>query len=390
MSKRMPVFFLKKEFGTLLFACGLYLSSPKLQAEDLISSKYQFYKEDNGRIEVKAFYVRAEKDLNDLTSLKVTGLIDDMTGATPTGQPVPDGGDQVPLSELTERRKAVMTEIERRWSRHNTLGFEFAYSTESDYVSRGYSLKNTSEFNKKNTSLNLGYSFIDDDIAVGYMDDDEEKRSHDLFIGVTQLLDSNTILTTNVTYGVVRGYLSDPYKLIQKETEIIPGFSLPLTFAENRPNRKEKIIGYVGLKRFFEELNGSLDSSYRYFWNDHGSVSHTLSVEWFQKIGSRVVLRPSVRFYDQSAADYYVISLDGSSIVPSPIPSGMAPYYSADYRLSSFRAVTYGLKVIVEANEWLHFDFSVERYEMKGTDGVTSQSAYPDANIFTIGGRVWF
>jgi hypothetical protein len=378
------------ELGCILFACIFYLLLPKLRGEDSISSKYQFYQEDDGRIEVKAYYLRAEKDLDELTSLSVTGLIDDITGATPSGQPAPDGSDQVPLSTLTERRKAIIGDIARKWNDRDTFGFEFAYSTESDYVSRGYSVRSVHEFNKKNTSLNLGYSFIDDNIAVGYQDDDEQKRTHDFFVGITQLLDPKTVLTANVTYGVNSGHLSDPYKLVQKETEIIPGLSLPLTFFENRPRRREKVIGYIGLTRFFEELNGSLDSSYRTFWNDHGSTSHTISLEWFQKIGSRVTLRPGFRFYDQSAADYYFVTLDDTNIVPSVIPTGAAPFYSADYRLSAFRAYTYGLKVTVEANEWLHFDFAFERYEMKGRDGVTSQSAYPDANIFTVGGRIWF
>jgi hypothetical protein len=380
----------KNELGCIFVACIFYLTLPKARAEDSISSKYQFYQEDEGRIEVKAYYLRAEKDLDELTSLSFTGLIDDITGATPSGQPAPVGSDQVPLSTLTERRKAFIGDIARKWNDRDTIGFEFAYSTESDYVSRGYSVRSAHEFNKKNTSLNLGYSFIDDDIAVAYQNDDEQKRSHDFIVGVTQLLDPNTVLTANVTYGVSRGYLSDPYKLIQKETEIIPGFSLPLTFGENRPRRREKVIGYIGLNRFFEELNGGLDSSYRAFWNDHGINSHTVSLEWFQKIGSRVTLRPGFRFYDQSAADYYYVSLDNTTVVPSGIPNGVAPYYSADYRLSAFRAYTYGLKMVVEANEWLHFDIAFERYEMKGRDGLTSQSAYPDANVFTVGGRIWF
>jgi hypothetical protein len=30
------------------------------------------------------------------------------------------------------------------------------------------------------------------------------------------------------------------------------------------------------------------------------------------------------------------------------------------------------------------------RYIMQGLDGATSQSAYPDANVVSIGARVWF
>ena len=34
----------------------------------------------------------------------------------------------------------------------------------------------------------------------------------------------------------------------------------------------------------------------------------------------------------QSAADFYYVTLDGTDIDPQEIPSGLAPYYSADYQ----------------------------------------------------------
>jgi len=38
----------------------------------------------------------------------------------------------------------------------------------------------------------------------------------------------------------------------------------------------------------------------------------------------------------------------------------------------------------------LSLDASYMRYIMSGLDGVTSQSAYPSANVFNLGLRVWF
>jgi hypothetical protein len=36
------------------------------------------------------------------------------------------------------------------------------------------------------------------------------------------------------------------------------------------------------------------------------------------------------------------------------------------------------------------FDASYYRYMMHGLDGVTSQSAYPSANVGSLGLRIWF
>jgi len=41
-------------------------------------------------------------------------------------------------------------------------------------------------------------------------------------------------------------------------------------------------------------------------------------------------------------------------------------------------------------NAHLSFDAAYERYQMKGRDGVTSQSAFPDADIVTVGARLVF
>ena len=63
------------------------------------------------------------------------------------------------------------------------------------------------------------------------------------------------------------------------------------------------------------------------------------------------------------------------------------PFYSSDYRLSALRTVTYGLKVIWTPSESWQLDAAFERYDMRGRDGVTPQSAYCQANILTLGAR---
>ena len=49
---------------------------------------------------------------------------------------------------------------------------------------------------------------------------------------------------------------------------------------------------------------------------------------------------------------------------------------------------TYGLKLVWDATDALQFDVAFERYDMRGTDRVTPQSAYCRANIITLGGRL--
>lgn len=365
----------------------LWLAPRASRAENAVRYKYQDYLEMGGRIAVRVHGGGVEQDLGTATHLKVEGVIDAITGATPNGQPAPAGSDQVPLSKLTERRKAWNAALSRQFSGVN-LALGVGNSRESDYVSTGWSVNALLDFNQKNTTLLAGVAGTDDDIRVFHQTSRAKKRTNDLILGVTQLLNPQTAVTFNLSWGRQRGYLSDPYKLVQKDTEIIPGVFLPLTFAENRPAERDKWIGFAGLNRAFPEARGAIDASYRLYRDSYGTTSHTFDLAWFQSVGSHVTLRPGIRFYDQGAADFYHYRLDGTGIVPTggaPRPGG--PFYSSDYRLSALQTFTYGLKVVWNATDALELDAAFERYDMRGTDRVTPQSAYCRANMITVGAK---
>ena len=358
-----------------------------LRAEDSIRYKFQDYAEVAGRIAVEVHSAAIEKDFGPSSHLKVEGVIDAITGATPNGQPAPEGSDQVPLSNLTERRKAWTAAFSHQFPRVN-VALGVANSRESDYVSTGWSLNTVTDFNQKNTTLLMGVAGTDDDIRVFYQRERAGKRTNDFIVGVTQLLDPQTSVGVNLSWGRQRGYLSDPYKLVQKTTELIPGVSLPLTFAENRPDERDKWIAMVTINRAYPELRGAIDLSYRFYHDTYDTDAHTIDLGWFQNLGERLVVRPGVRFYDQSAASFYYYRLDDASVQPTAgAPRTQGPFYSSDYRLSAMRTFTYGLKIVWNATDALQFDAAYDRYDMRGRDHITPQSAYARANILTLGAK---
>jgi len=364
-----------------------WLVPPAARAEDALRYKYADYRESGGRIAVETQGTYLTKEFGTATSLKLEGVLDALAGATPNGQPAPAGSDQVPLATLTERRKAWSAQLSHAFSRVNvTLGA--ANSRESDYVSNGGSLNTLTDFNQRNTTLLVGLAATDDELRVFHQPAWAKKRTNDVIVGVTQLLNPQSSLTLNLAWGRQRGYLSDPYKLVQKDTEIVPGLFLPLTFAENRPGRREKWIALTGFKRAFPRPRGALDATYRLYHDTNGVDSHTFDLAWFQNIGERLILRPSFRYYTQSAARFYYYRLDGTAIVPmrGP-PRSDGPFYSSDYRLSAMHTFTPGLKVIWSVTERWQFDAMFESYDMRGRDGVTPKSAYCRANIVTLGGK---
>lgn len=376
--------------GVWLLLLTLELSQPRLvRGEDAVSYKYQDYRESGGRIAVRVNAALIEKDFGVATNLRINGVIDTIAGATPTGEPERAPGAGVPTSTIEERRKAWSADLSHQFGDY-TLVVGGANSRESDYVSTGWSLNTLADLNSRNTTLNLGVAGTSDDVTVFFQQPTRSKRSLDLIAGVTQLLDPLTRVSFKITHSRTSGYLGDPYKLVEQIQEIFPGVFLRQTFPENRPDSRAKWIALATINRSLPTLHAAIEASYRFHADDFGMTSHTLDTAWFQKLGGKFTLSPHLRLEQQSAADFYLVTLTGTGIAPGTVPTGRAPFYSSDYRLSALRTVNAGLKAIWTPRADLTFDVAIETYRMHGRDNVTSASAYPRATIFTIGGRYAF
>ena len=362
---------------------------PSARADSSITYNYADYSETAGRVGVHTQGILAEQDLGADFKISVTAINDAIAGATPTGIPAPAGSNQVPLAILHDHRKAWETDLSHQFDRFNvTAGY--AESREHDYISKGWSLNTLTDFNQKNTTLLFGVAGHDDSVETFYDPQHFYAKQHSFssILGVTQLIDPRTTFTLNVTWARDTGYLSDQYKAVQKTLELVPGSFFTLVFPENRPSERNSGVLFACVNRAFPELRGALEGSYRFYADTYGVAANTLEVKWLQKLGDTLVLAPDFRFHEQGAADFYHYNLDTTDIVPTYIPSPSGPAYSSDYRLSSLQAVTYGLNLSWKPRSWLKLTLDYSRYNMRGRDGVTPQSAYPDANIYTAGAQI--
>ena len=368
---------------------ALYLlsSMPKpVRGEDSLRYKYEDYREEDDRIRVRAHYISADKDVSPSTRLGVVGLVDTITGSTPTGELPEAGADRVPMGELVDERRSIILNLDHQLQDH-AFTFELNYSNESDYLSEGGAFTYRRYLNKKNTTLELGYSMLQDELSAPTLPELESKDSEDVLLGITQILDPATVWSADLTYGREDGYLADPYKVVEKDIELISDFFLSITFPENRPRFREKWIFYTDVIRDLEKLKASFQASYRYFSDDADLDAHTFSLQWFQKISDQVILEPLIRYYKQSAANYYHHDLNRTGIIPDRKTIGRAPYFSSDHRLSKMETYTWGVKLVYFFSEDLEFNLKIQRYEMAGLDSLTHPSVYSDADILTVGGR---
>ena len=287
----------------------------------------------------------------------------------------------VPLTDIKDKRTAFSLQLPIAFGRHE-ISPSFSYSTESDYISYGGALNYSLALNNKNTTLSAGWSHNSDRVR----DDQfvwQDKTTDDGFLGVVQLLSPKSYITFNASLGVERGYLADPYR------GIMPAMNFPqldpndaALIPEKRPDHRSKEIAYLAFNQFVTPLNGAVEVSYRFFHDSYEIFAHTAQLTWHQKIGQQVIISPYLRYYQQSAAYFYYEMVPDYNNLPSS--------YSSDYRLSHFQSLGAGVDITWRVHKYVSLDAGYLRYDLEGLDGVTSQSAYPSANVFTVGLRVWF
>lgn len=117
--------------------------------------------------------------------------------------------------------------------------------------------------------------------------------------------------------------------VVDGATSANPGDPVDYVY-ESRPDARTKHSLFGLMKRYF--AGDVVDLSYRFLWDDWGIRSHTVELRYRWELGERQFLQPQLRYYHQSAADFYVYNL----INGDPLPF----HASADYRLGTFDAYT--------------------------------------------------
>ncbi len=351
-------------------------------------ASYQQYKEASDRMLIESWYYRTEMHLDEQTLVRFQLLRDAVSGATPTGA-LPGGGQPF-LAEIEDVRHGILAALSRQVGDHR-LELELSRSSESDYLSNGLSISDHWELNQKNTTLSAGLNYLDDSvrvIGIPY----QKKYSYDLFLGLSQILDKNTILSANVTVGYNEGYLNDPYKAIQRTDSVPDGLGGTIDvvnlYRENRPAERLRTVLQLQGTHFFDGPQAALDALWRISNDDFGVFSQTWQLEWRQSLwGGRLELIPFGRYYLQSAADFFHNSLDEvSGARAEDFPMGRGPHYSADYRLSSLQTASLGLKLRLRLGEHCSLSAACEDYRMQGRGSRQAPTeAYPRARLVTVG-----
>jgi hypothetical protein len=314
------------------------------------------------RYDITVNQLQLIKPIADKYSLTLTGSTDSMSGASPWyAVSQANGGAGIVMSGATihEDRRDVNASV-RRYLDNGTVGMSLSYSDENDYAALSGGVDYERHFNDNLTTLAGGVSFSSDDLsptdAVSFNRVlDASKQSHSVFVALTQVLNQNSVVQTGLSVTRVNGYLSDPYKLF-----------------DIRPDSRSQIAWTTAWRQFIPAANAALHANYRYYHDNYGVGSHTAELSWFQNVGNNWQIVPGLRYYTQSAADFFTpASVFGSTLSTS-----------ADYRLSAYGAVSGSLKAQVSIDKF-KFSLSGERYHSNEALGIFNDPSSPALVSFT-------
>jgi len=305
-----------------------------------IDLKYLYYRDwqpGGSRMRVSAPSIYLLMPLENRFALEGSFVMDTISGASPLFHDTLSGASGLGVNDLRKAGDLKLTKYFERAS----VGAVFAYSTEHDYLSRSLGLDARVSSADNNTSVAFGVAHAEDDIdSENRVARGQHKRTTELMTGITQVLTPSDIVQSNVTYARGNGYYDDPYKAI-----------------DVRPDHRNQLAWLTRWNHHFDGFDATLRLSARYYRDTFGVKALTFAGEWVQPLGSWTIT-PSLRYYTQSAADFYF---------GPPFPQGfkLNEPYSADERLSAFGAVTAGIKVAKRFAGGWRADFKFEAYEQR-------------------------
>ena len=228
-----------------------------------------------------------------------------------------------------------------------TLTTGLSGSIESDYTSLGIDLGATRTDASKTATYSAQAQVFLDDLRWGRLQDGflqaplqliypEELRfqewydkylrySFNLNLGTTQFIDQRNSFGIFLVLSYQQGLLATPFHRVY--------FNDGSLAVEQLPSRRFK-SALTGQWNTFVGGNIILRNSLNAFVDNFGILAAALENQTVFKLDPRWSLHPSIRFYLQSAADYFA---------PFGEHDPNQEYYTSDYDLSDFNAFTGGL-----------------------------------------------
>lgn len=312
--------------------------------------------------------VRAAARVSETAKVSVGYDADIVTGATESIKGGPLGGVDVVSSATSfddvRHVGHAGFSLERRTTR---LSGGYAYGTESDYRSHSFSVSAGTDFNQKNTSLDLSYARGFDEVCTSAFSDtlptssrvpldssrgcftsaaeeDGRRATRDVFLDNFQVAWTQSwtpVLTTQLLFTgqLQNGFLENPYRAVV----IAPSGASAL---EHHPENRARASLTLRTKYFVRSWQAALGANarvYRDTW-DMLAGTYELSLEkhwtpWLRLLGR-------ARFHQQSGVLFWSDDYTGGE----PLTGPRGQYWTGDRELSPLNSYSLGARALVTSH----------------------------------------
>jgi hypothetical protein len=297
---------------------------------------------NTGRYSIDVLQMGFFTPVKDKYSVDSNVTFETLSGASPYSSTDDGNGQtQVFMSGASIEEKRLDASVNgTRYFKEGTISASVSVSAENDYQSVGIGTGGTIELNDKHTTLLASISTSFDTLSPTDAElfgggrlaaDGKTKRSFSIYEGVTQVLNRHQTLQVGIGYTRMTGYLSDPYRIKDLRPDSREQHTLSAQYRHHLPQ--------------YRNISWHLD--YRFYQDDWGVNANTIGTSIWKDVsfeGLKFTLAPNLRYHWQHSADFYTLEADPTS----------EPFYSDDFRLSAYGAITLGIDIQYHAN-----DFSV-------------------------------
>ncbi len=202
---------------------------------------------------------------------------------------------------------------------YTSIGANAGFTKLSKDKNREFSVKGMAFFDTWKVILPIELRSNPSDNEANHLDS-KPRTSYNLGFALSQVINREFQIAFLTDLGYQQGLLATKFNRVYLETGEVK--------SEKLPDTRLKIPFGVRANYFLGD-NVVLRSYYRYYWDDWGINSHTISLEPSYKFSAFSSISIPYRFYTQSAADYFK---------PFQKHTVLDNLYTSDYDLSKFNS----------------------------------------------------
>lgn len=319
---------------------------PKERA-DLLYHRY-----DGGGMEIDGPSLLVRKNIAEKVSIAANYYVDNVSSASV--DVIASGA-----TSYTEERKEHSLDVTVLEDKA-LINIGYTRSTESDYEASSYRIDISQDFFGDMITASMGYSQADDDVSRNSDDPNDDfseqvERRH-YRTGISWILSKSLYINLNYEGISDEGYLNNPYRSVRFSDDPIDGPVLSQTETYPRTRNSDAL----SLKFSYHLANSSAIKAQLGHYSDSWDINaNSFGIEYSQKFNQHWLADFRVRYYQQSAAEFY-------ADIFTPPTLENRDYRARDKELSKFSNYSIGFggsyirqfnQYIEEARLSLQFDY---------------------------------